>query len=181
MVTQPETEFKFKEHFDEAFLDTDADGMSQNDVSLYFMLDTLSEHFDKPNTVAFFRSEEARAVTSKARRMVEAGRPWSEEMNEDTLAKVIFAAIIIGGKTLEAYKDVLINFTDSKTQSIRKKLKPLLQAEYYGINFEEIFAGWLSGNMHRLNEISIRILESLDSTSYQIVRLSTVAQFDYDK
>ena len=42
------------------------------------------------------------------------------------------------------------------------------------------FASWLSISLHRLNDLSIRMLECLDPKSYGFIRVSTVATFDYD-
>ena len=57
-------------------------------------------------------------------------------------------------------------------------MRELLKHE---LGFDELFSKWLAENLHGLKEASVKLLESLDSESYQYVRLSTIAHFDYDK
>jgi len=42
------------------------------------------------------------------------------------------------------------------------------------LEFSDLFATWLSQNLHRLRENSIKLLFDLDPKSYPYVRLSTV-------
>ena len=79
-------------------------------------------------------------------------------MKDVVTAKVLFAAILLGGKTLLVYRDCLLNMAENKQDPIRKKLKNLLEVKYYGVGFEDIFAKWLSCNLHRLNDLSVRLL-----------------------
>ena len=104
-------------------------------------------------------------------------------MNELTAARVLYAAIILGGSTLDLYKDFTVNLSDKKKEAIHKNLKILLRAKCYGLGFEDIYAKWLAENLYRLNELSIELIEGLDSTSssYHNMKLSTIAQFDYGK
>ena len=49
------------------------------------------------------------------------------------------------------------------------------------IGFDGVYARWLSENLHRLKEASVKLLTDLDKESYKFVRLSTVTQFDFEK
>ena len=100
-------------------------------------------------------------------------------MKDVVTAKVLFAAILLGGKTLLVYRDCLLNMAESKQDPICKKLKNLLEVKYYGVGFDDIFAKWLSCNLHRLNDLSVRLLESLDPKSYHFLRMSIVSKFDF--
>ena len=59
-----------------------------------------------------------------------------------------------------------------------KILRDLLRNE---LDFNDIYATWLPCNLHRLNDNSVKLLESLDPESYHYVRLSTVCQFDVER
>ena len=132
--------------------------MSQDASTLYFNLNQLVDHFETPSAVEYFKSEEARKQDSKARLLIESGRDWILDMKDVVTAKVLFAAILLGGKTLLVYRDCLLNMAENKQDPIRKKLKNLLEVKYYGVGFEDIFAKWLSCNLHRLNDLSVRLL-----------------------
>ena len=60
----------------------------------------LEQHFGTQSAVEYFKSEEAREQYSRTRAMVESGRKSIQDMSPDQLARVVFAAIVIGGKTL---------------------------------------------------------------------------------
>ena len=60
----------------------------------------LEKHFGTQSAVEYFKSEEAREQYSRTRAMVESGRKSIQDMTPDQLARVVFAAIVIGGKTL---------------------------------------------------------------------------------
>ena len=79
------------------------------------------------------------------------------------------------------YRDCLNELDKTKSENARKKLAELLRCKVYGLGFDEVYAKWLSLNIHRLNEISVRLLESLDPTSEILVKMSIVSKFDYDK
>lgn len=61
---------------------------------------TLLDHFPTQSALKFFRSTEVRENKSTGRLIVESGRRWAKELKEDQLAKVLFAAIAIGGSSL---------------------------------------------------------------------------------
>ena len=67
-----------------------------------FLLD-LYEDFDTPSAVAYFKSMEDQQDESNARLLIESARDWTGEMKEDQIAKVLFAALLIGGKTLSKF------------------------------------------------------------------------------
>ena len=138
----------------------------------------LVEHFDSPGAIKFFRSADARAPNSIARALLESGREWVHQLKEDDLTKVLFAAIVIGGDTLHMYLKALVGEDNKRAASIHKQLKDLLR---YELHFNDLYAKWLSENLHRLNNSSIRLLETLDPDSYHDVRVSTITAFDYDK
>ena len=69
------------------------------------------------------------------------------------------------------------DFDPSKSGIIARGLKSHLRQE---LEFPEIFATWLSLNLHRLKESSVKLLYDLDPESYPYVRLSTVTEFDYE-
>ena len=110
--------------------------------------------------------------------MVESGVRFANQIPEDNLARVIFAAILLGGSTLTKFLNVVKDSDQNKNSTVIKKLRYLLQRE---LNFDEVYASWLSNNLHRLKDSSVKLLEDLDPESYKYVRLSTVTQFDYEK
>ncbi len=75
----------------------DVEGMSQDPVQLYVHLMELVDYFDTSSALKFFKSEEARAQNSKARALVGNGAEWAAELSEHQLAKLLFAAIALGG------------------------------------------------------------------------------------
>ena len=99
-------------------------------------------------------------------------------MKEENLANVLFASIIIGGSTLHKYLNVMEDMEKKRADQVSKNLLRLLKCE---LGFDEIYAKWLAENLHRLNSSSVKLLESLDSESYQYLRVSTISTFDYDK
>ena len=138
----------------------------------------LVEHFDSPSAVNFFRSTDARAKNSIARVLLESGREWAHDLKEAELVKVIFAAIVIGGETLHKYLKVLVSEDKKRTEIIHKQLKDSLM---YELHFNDLYSKWLSENLHRLNQSSVNLLETLDPDSYHNVRVSTITTFAYDK
>ena len=76
------------------------------------------------------------------------------------------------------YLNVLVGEEKKRTDPIHKKLKELLR---YELHFDDLYAKWLSENLHRLNDSSAKLLEGLDPDSYQYVRVSTISSFDYVK
>ena len=67
---------------------------------MYDSLIILLDHFPSQSAVRFFRSSDMRQSKSQGRLLIESARRWAKELKEDQLAKVLFAAIIIGGSTL---------------------------------------------------------------------------------
>ena len=65
-----------------------------------------------------------------------------------------------------------------RTDPVHKKLKDLLK---YELQLDDLYAKWLSENLHRLNDSSVNLLKGLDPDSYQYVRVSTISSFDYAK
>ena len=76
------------------------------------------------------------------------------------------------------FLDVLVGEEKKRTDPVHKKLKDLLKNE---LQFDDLYAKWLSENLHRLNDSSVNLLEGLDPDSYQYVRVSTISSFDYAK
>ena len=85
------------------------------------------------------------------------------DMKDIDLAKLIFAAIVIGGSTLRKYLNVLEGVEEKRSTAIHRKLKDFLRYELY---FDDLYAKWLSENLHRLNDSSVKLLESLDRDDY---------------
>jgi len=76
------------------------------------------------------------------------------------------------------YLDALVGEEKKRLDLIHKKLKDLLR---YELHFDDLYSKWLSENLHRLNDSSVKLLEGLDPDSYQYVRVSTISSFDYTK
>ena len=115
--------------------------------------------FETKSAFEFFKSAAARAPNSQARVLIENGRSWIQEMLEVELARLLFAALALGGTTLSKYLKWNNGFTEKKTEEVCKKLRELLGAKYYGLGLEPLYARWLSKSYHRLNETSVIILE----------------------
>ena len=152
--------------------------MSQDTLCMYDHLVELCQDFETPSAVQFFRSPGARESQSRARNLVEAGQGWIRELKEEDAARVLFAAIVLGGATLSHYLKAMEGIEKKKFDATAKKLRELLRYELY---FDELYSKWLSENLHRLKESSVALLEPLEPDSYQYVRVSTIAQFDYEK
>ena len=167
----------FAQRFSRAFEEDEA-GMSQDTLCMYDHLVELCKHFETPSAVQFFRSPGARESQSRARNLVEAGRGWIRELKEEDAARVLFAAIVLGGATLSHYLKAMEGIERKKLDGTARKLRELLR---YWLDFDELYAKWLSENLHRLKESSVALLEPLEPDSYQYVRVSTIAQFDYEK
>ncbi len=97
--------------------------MSQDPCSLYDHLTTLVKHFESPSAVTFFRSTEAKQKPSRACDMVESGVRFANQITEDNLARVIFAAILLGGSTLTKFLTVIKDIDQNKTSTVTRKLK----------------------------------------------------------
>ena len=78
----------------------DTPEMQDDEFCLADHLFNLEKHFGTQSAIEYFKSEEARAQYSRTRAMVESGRKSIQDMSPDQLARVVFAAIVIGGKTL---------------------------------------------------------------------------------
>ena len=76
---------------------------------MYDHLYNLQEYFETPSALKFFRSNEARKEPSKARSLVESGLGWAKEMPEESLARILYAAIVLGGSTLKVYLRAMEN------------------------------------------------------------------------
>ena len=109
--------------------------------------------------------------------MIESGHEWIDFLSEEEATRIIFAAISLGGSTLTQYLKALQGFEAKKKSSIEKKLERLLRED---LGFDEVYSCWLSRNLHRLNEASVKLLDDLDPQSYYFVRTSTVVSFDYN-
>ena len=143
-----------------------------DECGLLVALIDLVEHFGTPSAVNFFKSTEARKEGSKARKLVESGREWIKERPEEEQARIVFAAILLGGKTLTLFTNALQDPEIKKRGLVEEELKRLLNFE---LELDEIFASWLSCNLHRLNKESVKFLETLEPDTYYFVRTSTVA------
>ena len=100
------------------------------------------------------------------------------QLKEEDLARVLFAAIALGGPTLTCFKKATQDVSSTRKKNVCVKLEKLL---WKYIGFNEIFAKWLSENLHRLTEASVKLLDSLDNESYMYVRMATVSEFAYVK
>lgn len=76
-----------------------------DEFMVYSCLLDLCGHFDNPSAVDFFKSEAARKQNTQARILIESASDWTDEMKEDELAKVLFAALVLGGDTLSKFRD----------------------------------------------------------------------------
>lgn len=103
---------------------------------------------------------------------MESGREWLKERPENEQANIVFAAILLGGRTLTLFTDSLQDPEIKKRCLIEDELKRLLIQE---LGLDEVFASWLSCNLHRLNKESVKFFEALEPDTYYFVRTSTVA------
>ena len=125
----------FKAEFDKVFGNHE-DGMSQDPFEMYMHLLQLVEHFDAPTAMDFFKSEEARVQSSKARALVESAHGWIGELSEVNLARVLFAAVGLGGSTLTLYAKWAEGLENKKQDLVLKKLRDLLHEKIYGLGFD---------------------------------------------
>ena len=166
----------FKQKFEEEFK-FDTPEMEDDEFCLADHLFSLEKHFATRSAIEWLKSQEARKPDSRTRAMVESGRKSIQDMTPDQLARVVFAAIIIGGKTLRLYLNSFEEYEKSKRGTAQDNLDSLLAND---LDFDEIFSTWLSHNLHRLNEAAIKLLDGLDKDSDLYVRLAIVSTFDYD-
>ena len=78
----------------------DTPEMQDDEFCLTDHLFNLEKHFGTQSAIKYFKSEEVRSQCNRTRAMVESGRKSIQDMSPDQLARVVFAAIVIGGKTL---------------------------------------------------------------------------------
>ena len=69
------------------------------------------------------------------------------------------------------YLTALENFEPRDRRTISAKLSELLKK---WSDFDEDYATWLSENLHRLNDQSVKLLAELGAKSFDHVRFSTV-------
>ena len=108
---------------------------------------------------------------------MEIGRKWVDEFSPEELARVLFAAVVLGGSTLTLYKKSMGDVSEKKPEKTSKELKKLLKDL---LQFDEVYSKWLSENLHRLTDSSVQLLDDLSPDSYQYVRLSIVVDFNYE-
>ena len=97
-------------------------------------------------------------------------------LDGDQLARVIFAAIALGGSTLTKYLKVTVDLDKKKKEGVERLLAELLNSE---LGFDEAYSSCLTRNLHRLNSASVKLLECLDPGFYHYIKISTVVTFDY--
>lgn len=90
----------FKNIFDEEFAGDEA-GLSQDIDYMFDHCRQLLNHFDSPSAVAYLKSGEARNPKSKARTLIESARDWITQLKSVDCARILFAAIMLGGTTLK--------------------------------------------------------------------------------
>ena len=90
--------FAFKEVLKEKM-----DALSQDDMENYSFLVELADKFDLKGAAAFLKSNEARAPLSNIRSIVATGAQRLTEIPLQEVAKIIFAAIMLGEGTLELF------------------------------------------------------------------------------
>ena len=90
---------------------------------------------------------------------------------EDNPARVIFAALTLGGGTLLHLKDTIKEFSDKQKLATNLKLQELLQR---WLNYDQNYSKWLSENLHRLNKTSILYIEKLKEKASLHVSFSIV-------
>jgi hypothetical protein len=94
--------FDFKQKIEEEFKHDD-EYMRQEEECQLEHLYNLEKDFGTLSAIDYFRSDDARQPDSTARAMVESGRRYIKHFKPEVLARVVFAAIVIGGKTLTIY------------------------------------------------------------------------------
>ena len=90
---------------------------------------------------------------------------------EDNPARVLFAALILGGRTLLSLKDGIKELPDKQKLAISVKFQELLQ---HWLNYDQNYSKWLSENLHRLNNTSVSFVEKLKEKASLHVSFSTV-------
>lgn len=76
---------------------------------------------------------------------------------------MLFAAIVLGGSTLTLYLNTMGDVSEKKPEKTSKELKKLLKEL---LQFDEVYSKWLSENLHRLTNSSVKLLEDLSPDSY---------------
>lgn len=94
--------FDFKQKIEEEFKHDDEFMRQEVECQLEHLYN-LEKDFGTRSAIDHFRSDEARQPDSTARAMVESGRRYVKLFKPEQLARVVFAAIVIGGKTLTLY------------------------------------------------------------------------------
>ena len=87
----------------------------------------------------------------------------------------MYAAILLGGDTLERYGKLTKAVLENKKASYLAKLKHCL-VDCAG--FDKDYAKWLSQNLHRLKGNSVKFLEDEGPNSESLVKFAIVTQFD---
>ena len=147
-----------------------------------FWFEALQERlaqFESRAVVDYLRSEDARKEDSLGRTLVESAINYIGCLGTDEAALVLFSAITLGRATLSKYLSKALDMFDARERrSVSLKLSELLQR---WSSFDPTYAGWLSENLHRLNDQSVKLIDELGADSSNHVRWSIVVDFTDEK
>ena len=151
------------------------DGYSQDNLTYYSTLVGIISLLKSKSGMDELRKEEARKLGSHYRNIIESGLDRLDNLNQDNIPYLFLAAIALGGPTLQLFSKAILHVSTKTTEG--KQVFITIESELVSLfGFSEVFAKWLSINLHRLTESSIHILEALDvgELDNECIRFSTV-------
>lgn len=77
-----------------------------------FALIAINDELDSAEAQLYLQSDEAREKDSRIRRVVESGLVGLRDLKNEQIAKLVFAAILISGSTLEMFKGAINTIPD---------------------------------------------------------------------
>ena len=80
-------------------------------------------------------------------------------------------AFLLGQSTATKFFKVMVGLPSKDAAKFRDHLKRCFKVI---LKLNDLFADWLASNLHHLNDTSAGLLETLDNTSLDALRCSTV-------
>ena len=82
-------------------------------MMLSYALMTIIHDLDSPSAQTYLKSEEAIKKDSSIRKVIESGLIGLADLQCEEIAKLIFAAIVLSGSTLELFKAAMKNLKET--------------------------------------------------------------------
>ena len=152
--------------------------LTQDSMELQSALTLLLPQIKNKNDYSYFWGKKARKNKSPAWVLVESASSGFSDFDNKFKAKIIVLALALGGTTLKLFKNCLRDAQDTHVLRVREMVTHLLVQIF---DFNELFAKWLPEHLNHLKKGSIMILHDLKTNDFELVRYSTVVEFNDPK